>query len=160
MWGFPVSYLLLLVFVYWNFVSYCVSQPVSLWFYPLWDSQTLCASWTWVTISFPMLGRFLTNFFKVFSSYFFCFSLFWDPYNSSVGKFNLLCLRSPFCSLSSSCCWCLPLVGEFGPIFCVGFLVGGPGACALVDCARSCPSDGQGHVRWYILGVSLGLVQL
>ena len=110
MWGFPVSYLLLLVFVYWNFVSYCVSQPVSPWFYPVWDSQTLCASWTWVTISFPMLGRFLTNFFKVFSSYFFLFlssgipiiqvlvSLMWSKGSLILSSF-LFILFSLFCSM-------------------------------------------------------------
>ena len=41
------------------FVSfdYCVSRRVSAWVYPAW---ILCDSWTWVAISFPTLGKFLT----------------------------------------------------------------------------------------------------
>ena len=38
-------------------------------------------------------------------------------------------------------CVC-PLVGEFGSGVCVGFLVGGTGACPLVGGAGSCPSGG------------------
>ena len=55
---------------------------------------------------------------------------------------NLLCLMSHFHRLqvySSSCFWYLPLVGEFGPVTCVGFLLGGTGACILVVRAWSCP---------------------
>ena len=40
-----------LVFV--NVVTVCLG--VSLWVSPAWD---FCASWTWLTISFPMLGTF------------------------------------------------------------------------------------------------------
>ena len=39
------------------------------------------------------------------------------------------------------------LVGEVAPGACVGFLVGGNGACPLVGGAGSCPSGGQSHVR-------------
>jgi len=51
---------------------------------------TLCASWTWVAISFPKLGKFL----NVVSSdiflrpYLFLFFFFWDPYNFNIGAFN------------------------------------------------------------------------
>ena len=68
---------------------------------------------------------------------------------------NLLCLGSPFSRLEvcSSCCfWCLPPVGEFGSVGCVGFLVEGTGACVLVDKAGSCLSHGQDRDRWYVLG--------
>ena len=41
----------------------------------------------------------------------------------------------------------------FGPVSCVGFLMGGTGACVLVGRAESFPSDEQGHVRWCVLGV-------
>ena len=68
---------------------------------------------------------------------------------------DLLCLRSPFCRLqghSSSCFWCLPPVGEVGSVACVDFLVGETGACILVGGAGSFPSDGQGCIRWCVLG--------
>ena len=51
---------------------------------------TLCTSWTWVTISFPMLGKFSTpNLFKYFPRPF-LFFFFWDPYYSNVGAFNVV----------------------------------------------------------------------
>ena len=68
--------------------------------------------------------------------------------------FNLLCLGSPFRSLkvrSSHYFWCLPPVGEVRSVACVGFLVEGTGACVLAGGAVSCPSVGQGHVRWCVL---------
>ena len=47
---------------------------------------THCASWTWLTISFPMLGKFS----GIISSNIFSgpslFS-FWDPYNVNIGAF-------------------------------------------------------------------------
>jgi len=49
---------------------------------------TLCTSWTWLTISFPMLGKFsIIISSKIFSVPFFFF--FWNPYNSNVGAFNM-----------------------------------------------------------------------
>ena len=39
-----------------------------------------------------------------------------------------------------------PLVAEFGMGLAVGFLMGGTGACPLVDGADSCPSGGWGFV--------------
>ena len=50
---------------------------------------TLCASWTWLTISFPMLGKFSA----IISSNIFSFlslSSFWDPYNVNVDVFNVV----------------------------------------------------------------------
>ena len=47
---------------------------------------------------------------------------------------NLLCLKSPFPRLwghSSSCVWSLPLVGEVGPVACVGFMLERSCACIL-----------------------------
>ena len=49
---------------------------------------------------------------------------------------SLLCLGVSFLQAagsSSHCFWCLPPVGEVGSVRCVGFLVKGTGACALVD---------------------------
>ena len=72
---------------------------------------------------------------------------------------NLLCLRSPFCKLqghSSSCFWCLPPVGKFGPVAYAGFLVGGTHTYVLVGGAGSLPSDGQamsGGVFWCVCGL-------
>ena len=43
-------------------------------------------------------------------------------------------------------------MGEVDPAACAGFLVGGTGSCALVGGAESFSSDGQGHVRWCVLG--------
>ena len=51
---------------------------------------TLCASWTWLTISFPnscwgschLFKHFLRSFLSLFSS--------WDPYNVNVGAFNVV----------------------------------------------------------------------
>ena len=52
--------------------------------------ESLCTSWTWVAISFPMLGKYST----IMSSNIFSdpsFSLFfWDPYSSNVGTFNIV----------------------------------------------------------------------
>ena len=50
---------------------------------------TLCASWTWLTISFPMLGEFSAIISLHISQVFSLFS-FWDPYNVNVGIFNVV----------------------------------------------------------------------
>ena len=43
-------------------------------------------------------------------------------------------------------------MGEIGLVPCVGFLVEGTGACALVGGAGSFLSDGQGRIQWCVLG--------
>ena len=51
-------------------------------------------------------------------------------------------------------------MGKVGPGGCAGFLLGGTGACPLVDGAGSCASGGQGHVRvvfWGVCGLSMTL---
>ena len=51
----------------------------------------LCASWTWVAISFPMLGNFLTiTLFKYFLGSFLSLFSFWDLYNVNVVAFNVV----------------------------------------------------------------------
>ena len=49
----------------------------------------LCTSWTWVTDSFPMLGKFLA----IISSYIFsgpfCLFSFWGPYNAKLLAFDV-----------------------------------------------------------------------
>ena len=51
-----------------------------------------------------------------------------------------------------------PLVGDVGPGACACFLVGGSGVHALLGGVESFPSDDQGCIRWYVLGVSVNLV--
>ena len=49
---------------------------------------TLWGSWTWVVISFPMLGKFFTI---ISSTIFSCsFFFFWDPYNWNVDAFTIV----------------------------------------------------------------------
>ena len=48
---------------------------------------TLCASWTWLTISFSMLGKCSTI---ISSTIRFLFCFFWDPYKSNVGVFDIV----------------------------------------------------------------------
>ena len=40
-----------------------------------------------------------------------------------------------------------------GSVGCVGFLVEGTGACAVVDESGSCLSGGQDRIQWCVLGV-------
>ena len=44
-------------------------------------------------------------------------------------------------------------MGDVGSVACVGFLVDGSGACALLGGAGSFPSGGQGHISGVFLGV-------
>ena len=63
---------------------------------------------------------------------------------------NLLSFLLLFCSLQgqvapvSTVC---PLVGEYNRGVCVGFLLGGPDACPLVDGTGFCPFGGQDCVK-------------
>ena len=48
---------------------------------------TLWVSWTWVSISFSILGKFSAI---ISSSIFSCPFFFWDTYDSNVGVFNIV----------------------------------------------------------------------
>ena len=51
---------------------------------------TLCASWTWVVISFPMLGKFSTIISSNIFSGPFSLSSVWDLYNANIVAFNVV----------------------------------------------------------------------
>ena len=52
---------------------------------------TLWVSWTWVTISFPILGTIINYFLlKHFLKAFLFVFFFWDSYDSNVGAFNIV----------------------------------------------------------------------
>ena len=52
---------------------------------------TLCPSWTWLTISFSMLGKFSTIITSNFFSYPFLFLFFFlDPYNLNIDAFDIV----------------------------------------------------------------------
>ena len=52
---------------------------------------TLSASWAWVTISFPMLGKFSTIIsLNIFLRHFLFLFFLWDPYNLNVVAFNVV----------------------------------------------------------------------
>ena len=52
---------------------------------------TLCASWTWLTIYFPMLGMFSANYLlKYFVRSFISLFSFWDPYNVNGCVYNVV----------------------------------------------------------------------
>ena len=52
---------------------------------------TLWVSWTWVAISFPILGKFSTIILlKYFLMAFLFVFFFWDSYDSNVGEFNIV----------------------------------------------------------------------
>ena len=55
---------------------------------------TLFSPWSWLTVSFPMFGKFLALMSSnIFSGPFSLLS-FWDPYNVSIGVFRPLRLSS------------------------------------------------------------------
>ena len=82
----------------------------------------LCASWTWLTISFPMWG-FSYNFFKNFLSAF--FSFLWYPYNSNVDLFNIV----PKVSEAI-----LNLLIPF-PLFCPSAVISTTLSCSSLSCS-------------------------
>ena len=51
---------------------------------------TLHASWTWLTISFSVLGKFSTVISQNFLTPFLFLFFFWKPYNSNVGVFDIV----------------------------------------------------------------------
>ena len=50
----------------------------------------LCTPWTWLTISFPLLGKFSDIVSRYFLGFFFSLFSFWDPYNANVGVLNFV----------------------------------------------------------------------
>ena len=65
-------------------MSWCVSSGFTLY-------GTLCAFWTWLTISFSMLRKFKTIISsKIFLYHFFFSSSSGTPYNSNVGVFYII----------------------------------------------------------------------
>ena len=52
---------------------------------------TLWVSWTWMAISFPVLGKFSTiNLLKYFLMAFLFVFFFWDSYDSNIGAFDIV----------------------------------------------------------------------
>ena len=52
---------------------------------------THCASWTWLTISFPILRQVFSYYlFNYFLMSFLSLFSFWDPCNANVGAFNVV----------------------------------------------------------------------
>ena len=51
---------------------------------------TLWVSWTWVAISFPILGKFSAIISSSNFSWPFFFVFFWDSYDSNVGAFHIV----------------------------------------------------------------------
>ena len=87
----------------------------------------LCTFWTYIAY--------------LLSIYFFCGFLscffLWNMLIVHLIFSDFLCLWCPIFRLqdcSSSCFWCLPLVGELGPGACAGYLVGSTGAYPLSHC--------------------------
>ena len=54
---------------------------------------TLWVSWTWMAISFPVLGKFSAIISSILSCLSFFF-FFWDSYDSNVGAFNIVTVVS------------------------------------------------------------------
>ena len=79
--------LLLLIFVLCVFVS-LIYMCLGMFFLGYILYGTLCAFWTWVTISFPKWKVFYYNPLKYVPFLFLLF--FWGPYNSYVGALNVI----------------------------------------------------------------------
>ena len=73
-----------LIFV--SLIAMCLSVFLLVFILP----GTLCASWTWLTISFPTLGKFSASMSSTIFSGPFSLSSFWDPYNANVGVCNVV----------------------------------------------------------------------
>ena len=84
---FLLIFILSLSLIFVSLITMCLSVFLLGFILP----GTLCASWTWVTISFPMLGKFSTIISSnIFSELFCSLFSFWDPYNVNVGVFHLV----------------------------------------------------------------------
>ena len=94
---------------------------------------TLWVSWTWVIISFPILGHFSTIISSsIFSCLFVCLFvfLFWDSYDSNVGAFNIVPAVSEVVLLSFNSFFFFPVCFIYFyhsifyltyPIFCISY---------------------------------------
>ena len=90
---------------------------------------TLWLSWTWVIISFPILGKFSTIISSNISSWSFFFFL-WDSYDSNVGAFNIFLEVSEVVLISFNSFFFFPLCFIYFhhsifhltyPIFCLSY---------------------------------------
>ena len=72
---------------------------------------TLWVFWTWVIISFPILGKFSTVISSIFSWLFFFFFVlfFWDAYDLNVGVFNTVLGVSEIVLISFNSLFLFPL---------------------------------------------------
>ena len=89
---FPVFHLLLFMFYLSLIFVILITVSLSVFLLGFILPETPCASWTWLTISFPMLGKFFASIsLNIFSGPF-SLSLFsyWDPYNVNVGVLNVV----------------------------------------------------------------------
>ena len=99
---------------------------------------TLCAYWTWLTDSFPMLGKLSDIISSNIFSGPYSFSSFWNPYNVNIGAFNVVSevpqAISFFCLFFSLSIFCpVAVISPFRPpghlsvllpqLFCCGFLL-------------------------------------
>ena len=86
---FLLIFYLSLIFV--NLITMCLSVFRLGFILP----RTLCASWTWLVIFFPMLGKFSASVIslklslQIFSQVL-CLFFFWEPYNADFAAFNVL----------------------------------------------------------------------
>ena len=70
------------------FVS-LINMYLGMFFFVFILCRTLCASWTWVTISFLMLEKVLTIL-QYFLIHFLFLFFFWNPSNLNVGVLNIV----------------------------------------------------------------------
>ena len=70
---------------------------------------TLWVSWTWVIISFPILGKFSTIISSSFLMVFLFVFFFWDPYDSNVVAFNIVLEVSEIVLISFNSFFFFPL---------------------------------------------------
>ena len=79
---------------------------------------TLWVSWTWVVISFPILGKFSTIISSIFSWSFFLSSS-GTPYDSNVGAFNIVPEVSEIVLISFNYFFLFPSLLHLFPPFCL-----------------------------------------
>ena len=91
--GFPLYVTCRLSLAAFNILSLClvfvslISMCLDMFLLRFIQNGTLWASWTWLTISFSVLGKFST----IISSKIFLYPFFfWNPYNLNVGAFDIV----------------------------------------------------------------------